>query len=488
MEELTRLYFGKAAAEREVALNPDRFLETYLDRWNLSDQVLEHEKFLILGPKGSGKSAAAHYVALSWKKRFGPESVFFKPVDFDELNRTQSPLASLDKSLVSGEVTHLTDSAWRLFIGIRLLDSLLEDGSCNLTREPQVLRFVADLREAGLASDDYPQILRKVRERRGGVRVPYFSGEVTSRESEVVSREQLGDAIINLVARAETPNRHLLAIDGLDKAIGDNDAYWRTLASLVRVGDNICQRLLAARNNSTYILIMCRSDVFRQISFSDGPKIAADSGIHMDWGSEVQDPNSVTLWEYLAGKARVHKDHLLGFLPKHVTVGSGSGRKILTTRYLLDFTRYTPRDMSLLFNTIQRHATPYAHLTGPQVRMGADNFASQHLLSEIKSEAVGLLPASVIQKIEFILSELPSHKFTKEELASALSGAEISDDISIQKLGEYLFLQGAIGNYNATSGYVQFYHRRDTAGFNRRGPWILHTGLTYAMNIPFSSS
>lgn len=485
MTEFIRLYFGQAAAEREVASDPERFRETYFDRWNLATQVLEHEKFLILGPKGSGKSAAAHYVALSWKKKFGKESVFFKSVDFDELNRTQSPLSSLDKNLVSSEVTYLTDSAWRLFIGIRLLESLIEDNACNLARESQVLKFMAQLREAGLASDDYPQVLRRVRERKGGIRIPYLSGEVISRESDVVSREQLGEAVVNLIQKAETPNRHLLAIDGLDKAIGDNDSYWRTMASLIRVGDGICQRLLATRNNSAYVMIMCRSDVFRRINFSDGPKIAADSGIYMDWGSEQQDDRSVLLWDYLAAKGKIDKDRLLQFLPRYVKVGSR--RRIPTTKYILDFTRYTPRDISLLFKSIQQHANPYRELTGQQVRSAADSFARQHLLNEIKSEAAGLLPSTVIQKIENILSELPSHKFTREQLASALSEAELANEVSVQQFGEYLFLQGAIGNYSPSSQYVQFYHRRDTAGYNRRGPWILHTGLTYAMNIPFTS-
>ena len=42
--------------------------------------------------------------------------------------------------------------------------------------------------------------------------------------------------------------------------------------------------------------------------------------------------------------------------------------------------------------------------------------------------------------------------------------------ITGRELGEYLFLQGAIGNFDERSGYVQFYHRRDTYKFKRRGP------------------
>jgi hypothetical protein len=55
--DFTHMYFGKASAEREIASDRDRFLRTYLDRWNLPQQIRDHDKFLVLGPKGSGKSA-----------------------------------------------------------------------------------------------------------------------------------------------------------------------------------------------------------------------------------------------------------------------------------------------------------------------------------------------------------------------------------------------------------------------------------------------
>ncbi|WP_144055260.1 P-loop ATPase, Sll1717 family [Streptomyces viridosporus] len=483
--DITRLYFGKAAAESEAPANPERFLRTYLDRWNLSEEIEEHEKFLILGPKGSGKSAAAYYIKYDWERRFGKESVFFQLVDFDELNRTQSPLPSIDKKLVSDEVSTLTDAAWKLFIGIRLLDSLISDNSCSLSRDPQVVKFIADLRAAGLASDDYPQVLRRVRERKGGVKVPVAYLDVTSRETDLASPGQLGDAIINLISRAKTPNRHLLAVDGLDKAIGENDAYWRTLAALIRVGEKISRKLLTAGNRNVYLMVMCRSDVFRRVDFADAPKIAADSGINMEWGAELQDFRNVLLWEYLARKAEIETEQLFDLLPAFVEVASGQ-RRISTARYILDFTRYTPRDMTELFKSIRSRANTYRPLTGEQVRAGADNFAQNHLLHEIKSESFGLLPPDATKRLEQVLAALPSRIFDKASLEQAMGEAKISDIISLGDFGEYLFLQGAIGNYRSNSGYVQFYHRRNTAAFDRRGPWILHTGLTYALNIPFA--
>lgn len=173
--DFASLYFGLAAAENEVAKDPERFRRTYFDRWGLAKKVAEHERFLFLGPKGAGKSAASKFVGLQWKEELGSQGVFITDVDFDELNRTQSPLTGLDRKLVSDELISMTDTAWKLFLSVRLLESLLGDAASSLSRDPHAIKFLNDLRDAGLASDDYPNVLRRVRERKGIIRVPSFA-------------------------------------------------------------------------------------------------------------------------------------------------------------------------------------------------------------------------------------------------------------------------------------------------------------------------
>jgi hypothetical protein len=484
MQDLAHIYFGMAAAENEVAEDRARFLRTYYDRWDLLPDFEQHRKFLLLGPKGAGKSAAARFIDLKWQDQLGQEKVFSTFVDFDELNRTQSPLTSLDRKLV-GDVPALTDAAWRLFLGVRLLDSLISDPMCQLSRDPLVLKLVDDLRKAGMASDDYPQVLRRVRERRGVIGVPkWLSAELKSAETEALSAEQLGDAIIRLVVQSSSPNRHLLVIDGLDKAIGDNVAYWQTLAALVRVGDALRRLMQAERVDHVYAIILCRSDVFRRVRFADAAKIAADGGIHIDWGAEAENPRDVLLWDYLGHKAQMDRNAIFALLPPAINVGRRG--RVSTDRYILQFTRYTPRDMTLMFNALKEEWQGSGIPSGAVVRRAADHFASRHLLTEMMAEASGLLPNRVIDRFEQIMSSLPRRVFDQEALERALAEAGVADDVSVGDFGEYLFLQGAIGNYRNTAGYVQFYHRRDAYKFQRRGPWVLHTGLVYAFNVPWT--
>ena len=47
-------------------------------------------------------------------------------------------------------------------------------------------------------------------------------------------------------------------------------------------------------------------------------------------------------------------------------------------------------------------------------------------------------------------------------------------------------MAGLLGNYDPRTGYIQFYHRRDTYKFRRTGPWQLHRALMYAFNVPYT--
>lgn len=228
---------------------------------------------------------------------------------------------------------------------------------------------------------------------------------------------------------------------------------------------------------------MCRSDVFRKIRFSDSGSVAADGGIYIDWRAEAADPEDTLLWDNLASKAAVTKAALLGFLPRTIPIGN-AGRSVRTSRYILQRTRYTPRDMAVLFRGLQDKAQG-SQLTGAVVKSAVDHFASNHLLQEMMGEAHGLLPPAAVERMGQALAQLPRRHFDRDQLITAMRQANMPSDISVDLFGEYLFLQGGIGNHRPDSQYVQFYHRRNAYGFSPSGPWVLHYGLMDALNVPW---
>ncbi|MFI6833185.1 P-loop ATPase, Sll1717 family [Kribbella sp. NPDC050241] len=482
------LYFGHASAETEVARDSDLFLRTYYDRWNLSASIQRQEFFLVIGPKGSGKSAVSEYVRLKLARKYGEHAVFSRTFNLDEVSPGMSPLSTMPNKDVTAQGATLSDSAWRLFLALQLLDMLSNDPSCSLSSDPQSIKLIEDLRRADLLGRDFPSIFKRVRENKTTISLKGFvTHERSSRESDETSALHLGEALLRLISSARSDNHFLLSIDGLDRIINDNDAYWLTLAALLRVGDELFRRLLAA-SIDIRLLVMCRSDVFRRIRFADADKIAADSSIFVDWSAEQTKPADSPLWDYLASKAGITAASLFAYFPENITVGQRSGRprSIPSPEYLIQATRSTPREISSLMRRIQGELPPNGYLTSDRIRNAVDIFATRDLLSIVTAEATGLLHDQLQDNLADILSSLPSaSKLTEDSLAEAIKSAGLDGSLTAE-LAQFMFLAGLLGNYDPRTGYVQFYHRRDTYKFKRQGPWQLNRGLMYAFNVPFS--
>lgn len=484
------LNFGRASSEAEVASDPDRFLQTYYDRWDILANARRRapDYFLVIGPKGSGKTGIGEATRLEMTRVHGAHAVFSRSLNLDEVSPTIAPLTSLTKKLVPQQAGAITDGAWRLFLGIRILELLMEDQSSSAHEDDQLVRLHSQLVSTGLAESDFPTVLRKVRENRLSFRFGQVGGDTTAVPTDEVPISALGAAIQRSVIRVGSANHFILVVDGLDRIVSENESYWLTLAALLRVGDEYHRRLSGA-SADIRLLVMCRSDVFRRIQFADADKIASDAAKFVDWSAHLTKPVESPLWDYLAAKAKVPVEELLRLFPDEVTVGKGASdkaRKIPATELMIFATRSTPREMSSLMRRLQEVVPAGGYVTSERVREAVDLFASRDLLTTLMAEASGLIEAQVGRRLGELLSQLPTATYVeKRDFEAALRATDLSPSLA-GELCEFLFLAGVLGNFDPKTGYVQFYHRRDTYGFKSAGPWHLHKGLMYALNIPFS--
>lgn len=479
------LYFGLASAEAEVARDADRFVDSFYDRWDIGARLQAYDYFLIVGPKGAGKTAISEYTRLLSIRRYGAGSVFATSLNLDDVSPGVSQVSAISSKLVSEQAAAMTDAAWRLFISIRLLELLLKDQSCSVNRDPQVLSMASQLRSIGLMSSDFPSVLRQVRENRISLKFGGVGVERSGKEGDTIPVAKLGEALQRIVLSAESDSRFLLSIDGLDRIIGDNPAYWLTLAALLRVGDDYHLRLQNAVSDIR-LFVMCRSDVFRRIRFADSDKIAGDSSLFVDWESQGAESRDSPLWDYLAAKAHVTPDELIDFFPESIAVGlRGRGRSIPSVDFLLTSTRSTPREMTMLMRRLQEAVPRGGYVTSDRVRSAVDVFASRDLLTTVEAESAGILSGHIGDRLGEILSGLPcAAGLSREDFAGAMEAAGV-DVGMVGELAEFLFQAGLLGNFDSSSNYVQFRHRRDTYSLKRSGPWLLHRGVMYAFNIPY---
>lgn len=58
----TELYFGMTDSRNEANEDRDAFVKSYVDLYGASQAVIHGKKFMVFGPKGTGKSALAWYL------------------------------------------------------------------------------------------------------------------------------------------------------------------------------------------------------------------------------------------------------------------------------------------------------------------------------------------------------------------------------------------------------------------------------------------
>jgi hypothetical protein len=482
-----KLYFGMASAEAEMRTEEGakRFFQTFYDRWNLRRKFDDKAFFLVVGPKGVGKSAINEYMRLHLIDRYGAHAVFPLMLTLDQVGPGLVPLSDISTKLVTENSKSSTEQAWRLYLCLRFFDLLLEDQSCSLSSDPQALKLRAALQEVGLISSDYPSVLRRVRENKLTFSIRGFGGESTARRTDELLITQVHEALLALILSAESDNHFMVSIDGLDRIVGRNDSYWHALAALLQVAYDMHNRLGAARADIR-LFVMCRSDVLRKIRFVDADKISGDASLFVDWAAQQTVITDSPLWDYLAAKAGISIEQLFAYLPEFVTVGQrgGRSRNIPTAQYLLELTRSTPRELTLFVKRIQEQLPPNGYVTSERLRMAADEFASRDLLSVVIAESTGVLHDKLAASLDDILSALPAAwNLTRNDLVTAVALVGLGVEL-VDELAEFLFMAGLLGNFDPNTQYVQFYHRRDTYKFKRQGPWVLHTAIMYAFNIP----
>lgn len=434
-------------------------MATYLDIWEIRDKPLNNDFFLILGPKGAGKTAVGQYCRLRLEEQYGQCKVMSVSRDMEQLTPNISPLSALTSKLVSEEAQGVTAMAWRLYIALQLASLAIADQAGPLARTPGFRHLWKELQRAGLVSEhtvtaDLPTVLRRVREGKMSFSAKVVGGEALRRDTDEISVTQLGDTPLDALFAARSDTHYQLTIDGLDRVIGSNRAYWLSVSSLLMAASDIHMRIRTSRSN-IHLMVMCRTDVFRRVGSADADKIAGDSALFVDWANQQTRIEDSYLWDYLAAKAGITIDDLMEILPEHVTVGASrgsSGRRLEGVPYFFSSTRCTPREMTMLMRRVQS-ATPAGQaVTGERLRIAVDNFASQDLLSILMAESSGILPPESRDALPAVIGGLPRASHVEfSDLRESAQTASL-DATAAKEIAEFLFLAGVGDGFRSGHG------------------------------------
>lgn len=124
--EFKSIAFGTADANTEKAKNPRLLIEGFLDAKEYISSIMNRDKFLVLGPKGSGKTAIASKLDLLSKET---EDLLVKQY----YSHGDFPFSSFSRLLPSKEAPQTRyHNYWEFLFLTTFLESSLLIGDANL--------------------------------------------------------------------------------------------------------------------------------------------------------------------------------------------------------------------------------------------------------------------------------------------------------------------------------------------------------------------
>jgi hypothetical protein len=309
-------------------------------------------------------------------------------------------------------------------------------------------------------------------------------------DTKQVNRGNIGavaDRLLEDLFLLKTDSRHYLTIDGLDDIYLSKPTQYEAVAALI-VSAHRLNLQLRRRGLPIKILVMCRTDLFERVPGANTNKIRQDSAIQLDWYENTRHPESVRLVQLANLKARVREPSLTEifqqYFPNPLRVGR---RNNSTLRYLLDFSRHTPRDFLQLLKYIQQSAPESGRLSDDHVLNGIRNYSRDYFVPEIKNELSGPLATDEVALLWSLLGTCPIRRFTFEYVRSMANEPRFADFDLVRALS-LLFDCSAIGHHQQNAQgkvYYGFKFRNRHASLDLSRQLIMHRAVGQALGIPF---
>ena len=229
---------------------------------------------------------------------------------------------------------------------------------------------------------------------------------------------------------------------------------------------------------------MCRTDLYERLPGPNKNKIRQDSSVALDWFHDPRHPDKSQLMALANLKARVTEPKLVDVFKYFPQKIPRSGRMASTRRYLLDFTRHTPRDFLQLLQSIQFNSAK-GRISTDQVKNGVRHYSTNYFLPEIRDELVGHMSAEAIEAGFSVLGRLGKQSFEPAafaELAKRVGQEHVVDTTFLS----YLFEFGALGTMVRVKGEQMHYtyrYRNRHSPFNPDRRVTIHRALLPALNL-----
>jgi hypothetical protein len=459
-------------ATQEAVSEPALLRDGYYDYRQAVQGILGGEAWLVLGPKGSGKSAVLENIRLNWEGRWNRFFTYWNLAGFPV-----NDVTNIETGQSRGGSR--SQSAWEFLLLLRVVESLANDQS--LSAPGSFTSLEKALRDGGFLTSNWLASVARWSSSKLKFDAKIIGAEATI-DSSSISALDVSAYLREQIALTSTENQHIVAIDGLDSFFFEAADEWKSLAGLMQALWTLNRELRAAALPIT-IIAAARSDI---IDVLPGPEInkLKPHAVHLDWHANGIGAKN-HLWTLLSRKVSVSKPEVTNLVTQYLGAEVHIGPHRSLPEYLLDNTRLLPRDLIALMGYLQRTYRGDRQVTEESAKKAVQIYAEEYFVGEIFDNVAGVLDSAFARQVTSFKDALrtaPSRLFTFEYMTRELAGE--LDAVQIKQLLKQMFETGGIGVKNGT--HTDFVFRKVSgAGFTTRYEFMLHDALTRAWNRPW---
>lgn len=463
--------FGKSAAEKEP---PQLLIDGFLDSYGYIDKMINEPNFLVLGSKGSGKSAIGVRLQLISNDI---DDFFVEKYNLEDL--PYKPFSKIIPSKEAREIKFQND--WEYVLLVALLNNILKDDD-SLYKNQNLNKIIDLLKNVGLLpSVNLTQIVKTSTSKSLGVKAYFLNGEQTSNnEKRPFDISTLFETLKDVCYSMNLASKHFIIIDGLDDVltIDQQERQYTLLGTLILVADRMNTKF---EKNAipAKIIILCRTELFDKLPGSNNNKIKQDSAIMLNWyhGEDAKSSNLINLINLRASNSLKREVEVFDeFFPQTITRFNKN-----TLKHLIHYTRHTPRDIIELMNYIQQF-TKNDNPTEDDIWNGIKEYSTSYFLGEIRDELNGFLTTDQIDQTIRLLGSMRNAKFQKSDLEKKIVTTKGFLLLDLDKILDLLFDCSAIGNMDEDD-YFWYRYRNISNYIMDDQDIIIHKGLWKALNL-----
>lgn len=476
--DFRKIQFGKADAQEEGAECPNLLVDGYYEVNDIVHRVCNTSTFLILGYKGSGKSAFSEHLKLSASDNLRVDQQSLKDFPYKILSKIVTGESELEYKL---------KVSWRWLLLIQILSALRQDNEAKPSNRSQLEDLERFLTQSGI----YPlvnmsAIVTKSTARSFQVKIKNWAvSHTTQEENSQISLELLINYVKNVICGFTEMHQHYLVIDGLDDILTSREIQYKSIAALINEVKDL-NLFFRQRGKPFKIIVLCRTDIFERLPDANKNKIRRDCSFSFCWYKEGEDSQKdCGLIDIINLRGRLVYPNL-GDVIKTFFPYVYHKNDIYSA--LLEMTRHTPRDFLQLLVSIQEHCNS-AKVGDEAIEQGVKLYSGEYFLPEIKDEMAGYISYDKIDPIINILSSFREREFSYSQFVTSFNELKTGDDLSADMVLNVLYDCSAIGNAypykNGKETRISFKYRNRHSSFIKENRIILHKGLWKALNVNF---